>query len=644
MPFAPISMTDYFMPRKHTQYQEGSYLDDHSKHEDGPKLELMHWYSSDDTVVDCRASQPKTPMHDSYYSENPQDLWMNHLDQPEVNDKVALDYINKKLEEDDDWTYMLNLCYRMAKDRIERRVQEAEQHRSRPTSPNIYLTPRKPESEAYTLRWNEETRRRRAEGESHGESHGEAGEIEDFMRSLAEKAREQLKERENEKKRMREEIRLAGRAERENEQRMKYHRNKKRLELLKKQTEQLRRENAERKKHNYILARDCTGLARWVIENEDVHIPEDVLYLEDCDYPNPIDGFHNPQTLFTHDLRPYGGFPCDNRPMDCACFNFEAEILPKTVIFNTQNGRGLGLKALRDIKKGEYIGEFRGLISVYDNNETDPVKLEGLRTQDMRYAIGGHWDASTDFGVETDGTKRNFSYYIDALNEGTETRFINHHCDPAVVNCEYIEENHKRRMLTVVRATKFIKEGDEILLDYGAYDDWTALEGHCLCGSAKCRFDPTKNYPPTYVRLIDYPGKGLTRVTISAAKPKHMPFIATARIERKRKKRTYHIWLERKTKEKDHSRRSNPAPIPWPAPDTRVHIHIHQPAATPKKLRKTGLGHWRKHGVVSRGRDMIRRGWMDEDLRREEEALLKEEEELLKEEEDALKEEEDALK
>jgi hypothetical protein len=635
-------MTDYFMPRKQTQYQEGCYLDDLSKHEDGPKLELMHWYSSDDTVVDRRAYQPKSPTHD-LFNENPQNLWMNHLDQPKVNDKVALDYINKKLEEDDDWTYMLNLCYRMAKDRIERRAQEVEQHRSRPTSPNIYLTPRKPESEAYTLRWNEETRRHKAEGESHGESHGEAGEnlpsIEAFMRSLAEAAREQAKESQNEKKRMREEARLAARAERENEQLMKYNRNKRRIELLKKQTEELRRENAKR--HNHKLALDCTGLARWVIENEDVQIPEDLLYLEDCDYPNPIDGFHNPQTLFTHDLRPYGGFPCDNRPMDCACFNFEAEYYPKTVIFNTQNGRGLGLKALRDIKKGEYIGEFRGLICVHNNNETDPIKLEGLRTQDMRYAIGGHWDASTDFGVEADGAKRSFSYYIDALNEGTETRFINHHCDPDVVNCEYIEENHKGRMLTVVRATKFIKEGDEILLDYGAYDDWTAIEGHCLCGSAKCRFDPTKNYPPTYVRLIEYPGKGLTRVTIRAAQPKHMPFTATARIERKRKKRTYHVWLERKAKEKDHSGRSTPAPIPWPAPDTHVNIHIHQPAATPKKLRKTGLGHWSRLGVISRGRDMIRRGWMQEDLRREEEYLLKEEEDLLKEEKDVLKGEEE---
>jgi hypothetical protein len=612
MPFTPIEMSTYFKAGTHTQYRPNHYLDKHIKHPDGPKLEFMRLYDCKQDVVDHRPYGPDTPTHSSY-NETPETLWMNHLDQPKVNDQVALDYIDKKLA-DDDWGYMFDLCSRMAKSRIQNRVLYAKANRSRPSSPGRYLTPGMPEPAEY-----EENRRLESE-----KSEGQAGEqtvsIEDFMRSLGKEARQNVKEQQEEEKRRKEERkeeeRKAKREEMKNEQIQKYEKAKKRQEWVRKQVQELQRKNEERKKHNYILARDCTGLVRWVIENEDVHIPEDLLYLEDCDYPDPVEGFQNPQTLFTTNLRPNGAFPCDNVRPDCVCFESQAEYRPKTVIFNTKNGRGLGLKALRDIKNGEYIGEFRGLISVHNNNETDPVKIGGLKTQDMRYAIGGHWDETTDFGFEDNGTTRSFSYYIDALREGTETRFINHHCDPDVVNCEYIEENHKGKMLTVVRATKFIKQGDEILLDYGAYDDWTAHEGHCLCGSAKCRFDPTKNYPPTYVRTIEYPGKGACRVTIRAAKPKYKPFVATARIERKKKKRTYHIWYERRPKANTES--PAPAPGQWPA-DTYVHVHVNKPPVTPRKLKKTGLGYWSKligGRDVSRGRKLSR--WTDV-LREEEE-------------------------
>ncbi|KAI5850023.1 hypothetical protein BZA05DRAFT_400655 [Tricharina praecox] len=301
---------------------------------------------------------------------------------------------------------------------------------------------------------------------------------------------------------------------------------------------------------DFIVIEDCTGKKRWVVADSNVQVPKDVRYLDDSEYrftpdidSKPLDEYRDPRELYVTDDRPAGGFLCEHFS-ECNCFRKPPAQLPKTVLFTTADGRGIGLRALRSIKKGEYIGEYRGVIEVYDNNEKRPDVVQAMKNRDMRYAIGGHWDADTEFGVDEAGRTKSFSYYIDALKSGTETRFINHHCDPKVVNVEYVDENHKGRMVQAIRTTKLIPKGWEILIDYGTFDDWHSYGGHCLCRSNVCRYLINAGARSPYVVAIQMPSDEWSMVQL-VPDPEIKPFKAGARLRVAKQKCSYHLRYER---------------------------------------------------------------------------------------------------
>ena len=69
------------------------------------------------------------------------------------------------------------------------------------------------------------------------------------------------------------------------------------------------------------------------------------------------------------------------------------------------------------------------------------------------------------------------SMHIDAGPMGNYTRFINHSCKP---NCEAVDLAPNK--VTIV-TDRFIKQGEELLLDYGEqyFEDLT-----CLCEEENC--------------------------------------------------------------------------------------------------------------------------------------------------------------
>ena len=239
----------------------------------------------------------------------------------------------------------------------------------------------------------------------------------------------------------------------------------------------------------FCLVPDASGERRWVAVDEGVVVGGGIRCVDGCSY-SPSRGrppeHADPRDQYTQDYRPCGGaYACDGEGA-CECFRRDLDT-PKAGLFNTSDGRGIGLRALREIRVGDCLGEFRGTITVRDNsNEAD---MQADRATDKSYVVGGHWADDTDFGPDKAGNPRSFSYQIDARMAGNETRFINHHCDPDVVNCDYFRERHQGRMFVAVKATRDIRRGQEILLDYGSMDDWTpAGGGFCRCGSPeKCR-------------------------------------------------------------------------------------------------------------------------------------------------------------
>ena len=128
--------------------------------------------------------------------------------------------------------------------------------------------------------------------------------------------------------------------------------------------------------------------------------------------------------------------------------------------------------AAKNIKKGEFIIEYKGLLRSHEEV-----------------------DAAYDGEDETGHTflfTLNEDYVLDANIKGNEARWINHSCDP---NCdsEHIdaEDGDKSKDRIEIKAIRDIKAGEELSYNYGI----RLVERHtpklkklwaCLCGSPKC--------------------------------------------------------------------------------------------------------------------------------------------------------------
>lgn len=113
---------------------------------------------------------------------------------------------------------------------------------------------------------------------------------------------------------------------------------------------------------------------------------------------------------------------------------------------------GLGLFAMEDIKKGEFIIEYSGtILTVREANEKGGKYLFEINSR----------------------------YTIDGSDRKNIARYINHSCRP---NCEI--EIKKRCVL--VFSIKNIKAGDELNYDYGKeyFNEYIKPNG-CKC--VKCR-------------------------------------------------------------------------------------------------------------------------------------------------------------
>lgn len=133
---------------------------------------------------------------------------------------------------------------------------------------------------------------------------------------------------------------------------------------------------------------------------------------------------------------------------------------------------GSGVFAAKNIKKGEFIIEYKGLLRSHEEV-----------------------DAAYDGEDETGHTflfTLNDDYVLDANIKGNDARWINHSCDP---NCdsEHVdaEDGDKRKDRIEIKAIRDIKTGEELSYNYGI----RLAERHtpklkklwaCLCGSPKC--------------------------------------------------------------------------------------------------------------------------------------------------------------
>ena len=133
---------------------------------------------------------------------------------------------------------------------------------------------------------------------------------------------------------------------------------------------------------------------------------------------------------------------------------------------------GSGVFAAKNIKKGEFIIEYKGLLRSH---------------QEVDAAYDGEDETGHTFLFTL-----NEDFVVDANIKGNEARWINHSCDP---NCdsEHVDavDGDKSKDRIEIKALRDIKAGEELSYNYGI----RLGERHtpklkklwaCLCGSPKC--------------------------------------------------------------------------------------------------------------------------------------------------------------
>jgi len=153
---------------------------------------------------------------------------------------------------------------------------------------------------------------------------------------------------------------------------------------------------------------------------------------------------------------------CPARPF-CKNLRFQKRDYQKVKEFNA-DGRGWGLKAAEDIKKGAFIMEYVGEIITM---EEYTIRMEDNIDSGTRHF----------YYLAIDGNRM-----IDAGLKGNQARFMNHSCDPNADTQKWIVNGDTRVGLF---ANKDIPDGTELTFNY----EFEALgdeKRKCLCGAGNC--------------------------------------------------------------------------------------------------------------------------------------------------------------
>ncbi|KAJ1354323.1 hypothetical protein KIN20_011221 [Parelaphostrongylus tenuis] len=137
-------------------------------------------------------------------------------------------------------------------------------------------------------------------------------------------------------------------------------------------------------------------------------------------------------------------------------------------VFRTCDGRGWAVRALRDIRRGAFIGEYTGeLLSDAEMNRAERTDTYFFETR-----VGKNL------------------YTVDARLYGNFTRFINHSCRPNAAVAMVIWEAQLEQLNHIcIFATENICKGDEITISYGQ-SWWKAKlpQFSCKCGHDNCEY------------------------------------------------------------------------------------------------------------------------------------------------------------
>lgn len=145
---------------------------------------------------------------------------------------------------------------------------------------------------------------------------------------------------------------------------------------------------------------------------------------------------------------------------------FKNNIYKKTEVFQEYQ-RGLGLKLLEDAKQGDLITEYVGEVIDFDEVEKR-IRSQRDKSKDDNDFYIMYLESNT---------------YIDAKNEGNDSRFINHSCEP---NCKVERWIVLDKYVVGIFAITNIKSSTPLSYDYKFLTN-EKNKFTCTCQSNNCR-------------------------------------------------------------------------------------------------------------------------------------------------------------
>lgn len=161
-------------------------------------------------------------------------------------------------------------------------------------------------------------------------------------------------------------------------------------------------------------------------------------------------------------------------------------------IFRTENGRGWGVKTMRELKKGQFVDLYLGEVITPEEAERRRQTSSKAQHKDV-YLFA--FDKFTD-PESQDPRLRGAPLEVDGEFMSGPTRFINHSCDPNLRIFARVGDHADKHIHDLALfAVRDIDRGEELTFDYvngqverDAQDERLQEEmTRCLCGTAKCR-------------------------------------------------------------------------------------------------------------------------------------------------------------
>lgn len=152
----------------------------------------------------------------------------------------------------------------------------------------------------------------------------------------------------------------------------------------------------------------------------------------------------------------------------------------KLRVFETKDGRGLGVRATKAIRKGEIIIEYLG--EIINEGERKKREAKDIENGDatnyfLQLTVPDNEDEEEDEDEDGDDN----SLFIDAKQRGNLARFLNSSCDPNAEAVSFYGEDYLPWIGIV--AIKNIPAGEELTWNYGT----KFFEGEeCKCGAESC--------------------------------------------------------------------------------------------------------------------------------------------------------------